>query len=403
MHSLKRLSVKVWISGNDVFIVDPRSEAKRSLIEHLSLESILVELKSLLEVTPALQTLDITFKLFQFKPDTRLHLPHTMCNLTIKVNFVTLEEIEYMLYSMTQLTHFTVISNNVQYDMAEGIIWSRLLKTALIFKLKFTFDQNTFTQPLIDLASFRTPFWLKEEHWYVTYDRCINTGFSLLYSNPYCFDDYQLFYMKDSVTTVSTKPTSTQFPHTDSLIADYYQPTVMKVLRSLSPITRLWSADCGINLRTKLDYATTHIDLSQVTLFSAFRCETDISNDVFVRFIHSSPRLRSLHLLIVLLKLLFVHQWPHIIDLRLPTNISDRSESLTLCEINEFCRSFTHVERLYTSIDTFSDLSRLLSNMITILSEISIVQDVNGSTANNDQIIQRDWIEKNTQLCNFHY
>jgi len=96
-HTLKRLSIKVYVSGNDVFIVDPRSEAKRSLIEHLILEGIRVELKSLLGVTPPLQTLDTTLKLFQFKPDTRLHLPHTMRHLTMKVNFFTLEEIEYML------------------------------------------------------------------------------------------------------------------------------------------------------------------------------------------------------------------------------------------------------------------------------------------------------------------
>jgi hypothetical protein len=404
-RTLKRLSVKVWVSGNNIFIVDPRSEANRSLIENLTLEGIRVELKSLLEVTPALQTLDTTLKLFQFKHDTRLHPSDTMRNLTIKVNFVTLEEIEYMLYSMTQLIHFTIISNNVQYDMADGITWSRLLKTVVTFKFKFTLDQNTFTQPLIDLASFRTPFWLEEKHWYVTYDRCIDTGFSLLYSNPYCLDDYPLFYMKDSITTESTKLTSTSmpFPHTNSLITDYYQPAAMKLLRSSSPITRLWLADCGTNLRTKLDYATTHIDLSQVTLFSAFQYETDMSNDVFVKFVHSLPHLRSLHLSIVLLKLLFIHQWPHIVDLRLLTNIPDRSEPMTLCEINAFCRSFTHVERLCISMDTFSDLSRLLSNMITILSEISIVQDVNGNTANNDQIIQRDWIEKNTQLRNFHY
>jgi hypothetical protein len=397
--------VEAWAWFLDPFIVDPHPNAKRSLIEHLTLEGIQVQLKSLLEVTPALKELDVKLKAFQFKPDTRLQSPPTMRNLTIKMDDVTLKEIEYMLYSLTQLTYFTIISREVRYDMADGITWARLLKTVVTFKFSFTFDHYTVRPSIssIDLASFRTPFWLEEKHWYVTYDRCIDTGFSLLYSNPYCFNDYPLHYMKGFITTESTKQTSTSFSHIDDLIADYDYPINRELHRRVTNITRSSLVDCGTSLKTKLDYATTYLDLSQVTLFSAFRCETDMTNDVFVRFLQSLPRLRSLHLSIVLVKLLFVHQWPYINYLYLSSKNPDCSEPLTLCETDAFCRFFTHIERLDISTNTFSDLSRFFKNIMSTLSSIYISRNVNESITDNDRLIQQDWIEKNTQLRNFHY
>lgn len=48
--------------------------------------------------------------------------------------------------------------------MPDEWTWNRLLKSILIFKFIFTFDQNIFTSPAIDLTSFCSPLWVEEKH-----------------------------------------------------------------------------------------------------------------------------------------------------------------------------------------------------------------------------------------------
>ncbi|CAF1417767.1 unnamed protein product [Rotaria sordida] len=287
--TLKCLAVKIFSLCNRTFIVDLRPTAMKSLIEHLTLQGVQVELKSLLKITPKLKTLNIQLKVYRFIPAIYLHAPHTMRNLTIRVNGITFDEIEYLLHSMTQLTHFTIISDYVGYDMTDGIAWSRLLKTIVIFKFKFVFKESMFKQSPIDLTSFRTSFWLEEKHWYVTYDRCIDTGYSLLYSTPYCDNDYPLYYMQDFIHTVSTAPTTIPLPPTESLMVDCIDSNASEILRQLTHITHWSLDDCGTCLDAKLSYATVKLDLSRVRIFFAHRYETDMLNDVLIRFVRDLP------------------------------------------------------------------------------------------------------------------
>ncbi|CAF4085932.1 unnamed protein product [Rotaria sordida] len=287
--TLKRLAVEIFSLHNRTFIVDLRPTAMKSLIEHLTLHGFQVELKSLLKITPKLKTLNIQSKAHRFIPAIYLHAPHTMRNLTIKVHGITFDEIEYLLHSMTQLTHFTIIADYVGYDMIDGIAWSRLLKTIVIFKFKFVFKESMFKQSPIDLTSFRTSFWLEEKHWYVTYDRCIDTGYSLLYSTPYCDNDYPLYYMQDFIHTVSTAPTTIPLPPTESLMVDCIDSNASEILRQLTHITHWSLDDCGTCLDAKLSYATVKLDLSRVRIFFAHRYETDMLNDVLIRFVRDLP------------------------------------------------------------------------------------------------------------------
>jgi hypothetical protein len=402
-RTLKRLHVKVFVEGHDAFVVQPR----RSQIEHFSLDGNRIELRSLFAVTPALQSLDVPLALFQFRPDTRFHSPDTIRQLTIHVNFIELTEIETMLHSLVQLTDLTVISNNVQYDMADGWTWSQLLKSISTFKFVFTFFDNTFTSPAIDLTSFRSPFWLEEKHWYVTYERCRDTGFSMLYSNPYCLKKHPLLFMRDQLLIESTASKATLLPSRTILMAD--SPFTEKValqLRSSSPqITRKSLADCGTSLRSKLDYAVEHLHLSQITSFTAFQCETDLSSDVFVTFLQGLPRLTSLDVSMCLLKRLLISEWSRIRSLRLSANVPVQSDPLTLCETEAFCHSFQRLDRLSMSIDVLSDLSLVLNSMrkMTILTHLSIFPFNRLGDGGNEKIIDRDWLETNTQLCHFHY
>ncbi|CAF3266540.1 unnamed protein product, partial [Rotaria sp. Silwood2] len=317
-ETLKRLAVTVSVRRNNTFIIDPRPTATKSLIEHLILEGVKVEIKSLLKVTPKLKTLDIQPKDYRFIPTIHIRPSQTMCDLTIRMTCVTFDQIEYILHSMTQLTYLKIISDSVGYDMADGIAWSRLLKTVVIFKFKFSFKKSTFTHPPVDLTSFRTSFWLEEKHWYVTYDRCIDTGYSLLYSTSYCDSNYPLCYMQDSIITLSTAPTSISLlPPTVSLMFDHFDLDVPEMLRRITHITGWSLDDCGTSLDVKLSYAATKLDLSQIRTFFAFRYESDMLNDVFIRFVRDLPRLCRLTVSTAVLKLFFNHQWSNITDLRL--------------------------------------------------------------------------------------
>ena len=400
---LKRLHVNLFVDGSGTFIVDPCPSTRRSQIEHLHLEGIRLEFRSLFAVTPVLQSLDANLKLFQFRPNTRFHSPETIRQLTISVNFIGLEEIKTMLHSLRQLTDLTVISKNVQYDMADGWTWNRLLKSILIFKFIFTFDQNTFTSPAIDLTSFRTPFWLEKKHWHVTYERCLLTGFSLLYSNPYCLDEHPMLFMRDRILVESTASQAALLPDQTNLRTDSTCPieVILELQRWSIDRIRVLFTDLNISLRLKLNYAMKHLHLSQITSFTASRCETDLSADMFVQFLQRLPRLRSLNLSMCLLKRLLNSDWSNILSFHLSTNELTHSDPLTLCEADAFCHSFPHLDRLSLWTDVLSDLSLLLNNVekMPTLSQISIFAFHRVC----DGVNERDWLETNTQLRHFHY
>ena len=401
--SLKRLQVKMHVEDSDGLMIDPRPEPRISQIEDLSLQGIRVELKSLFAVAPALQSVNVPLRLFQFRPDTRFHSPENLRHLTISVNFIELHEIEVMLHSLKQLTHLTVISNNVQYDMANGWIWSDLLKSISVFKFHFTFGQSTFTSPPIDLTSFRTPFWLKEKRWFVTCERSIETGFSLLYSDPYSLSEDSLFFMRNSLIIDSTAPQVTVLPAQTNLMADHPYPIelVLQLRVAYPERTRNSLADCGSTLRAKVDFALEHLHLSQIRSFSAVQCETDLATDVFVKFLQHLPRLRTLRLSLSLLKRLLTCEWPQILQL----DLSVPGDPFTSDEIEPFCRSFPHLDRLGMSIDVLSDLSPLLKHRtkMSTLSHIWISSPGRDRSGNDEQVIDRQWFETNTQLRRFHY
>ena len=68
------------------------------------------------------------------------------------------------------------------------------------------FHESTWTEETISLDSFQSLFWLENKQWYVGYDRCTMSGFSLLYSIPYRTNIYPWSYMKGAMDTKTTGP-----------------------------------------------------------------------------------------------------------------------------------------------------------------------------------------------------
>ena len=403
--TMKRLHMKVFAHSSDAFSVDPCLETRRSSIEHLSLDGFWVELRSLFAVTPALQSLDVPLALFQFRSGTRFYSPETIRQLKIHAYFIQFAEIETMLQSLGQLTDLTVIGNDIQYDMVDGWTWSRLLKSIVTFKFVFILDRIISTSATIDLTSFRSSFWLEEKRWFVTSERCRDTGFSILYSNPFCLDQYRLSYMRDELLVESTAPYVTLLPAPTGIMADHSFPDTSQWRSSLSRITRESLADCGTSLRSKLDFATDHLNLSRVISFTAFQCETDLSADVVVTFLQGLPRLTSLDVSTCLLKRLLICQWPGIRSLRLSTNAPVQSDPLSPSESDAFCHSFQRLDQLSMFSGVLLDLSVVLNNIrkMPILARLTIFPCNRLGDEGHEIGIDRDWVETNTQLRHFDY
>ncbi|CAF1344938.1 unnamed protein product [Rotaria sordida] len=69
-------------------------------------------------------------------------------------------------------------------------------------------------------------------------------------------------------------------------------------------------------------------------------------------------------------------------------------------DIDALCHSFTNIERLDIHSSSITDLPQLLNRMKKTLTDIIIRQ---SRKVNNEQLITREWIERNTELENFHY
>ena len=106
-----------------------------------------------------------------------------------------------------------------------------------------------------------------------------------------------------------------------------------------------------------------------------------------------------------LLKRLLISEWPGIRSLRLWADVPVQSDPLTLCEAEAFCRSFQRVDCLSMSIGVLPDLSLVLNNIgkMPILAHLSILPFNRLGERDSEKIIDRDWLETNTQLRHFDY
>jgi hypothetical protein len=109
---------------------------------------------------------------------------------------------------------------------------------------------------------------------------------------------------------------------------------------------------------------------------------------------------------IAFLKLLFAYRWPNINRLTIMNNFpsADATEKqLTSDEINAFVHSFNRIKYIsfFQRIDL--NLVNFINSMPTTISSILIRHPVNVTADNYDGFITRDWLERNTRLCNFFY
>jgi hypothetical protein len=277
-----------------------------------------------------------------------------------------------------------------------------LLSTTTTFQFKFSFCKNAFIQNPFDLHSFHTSFWLVEKKWYVTHDCCIDSRYSLLYSNPYCLDWYPFDDMIGTFVTESTGPELKSFFHVKHLDVSQRLLVNNTLLRRCTHVYSLGLTATNFNQSRSWRYAITYLDSTKISRLSIDTIDIGTSSELIVQLAYGLPSLRSLQVSVTILRLLLVHNWPHIVYLSIIWGSDRAPRLLTQNQVDSLCRSFTGVEQLEFSRCFIDNISQVLNSMMMTLSYVSI-EHLPPITLHDGRFLSYDWLERNTKLRNFGY
>lgn len=392
--SLQRLSVKTNNYANDNIKIRPPNPTILSSIQYFHFEGIKIDLSSLFHVAPILNTLEIRFDGYDYISDNIHHQPMHLQRLRIELYHVTWAKMITLISSMPRLVYLTVLADDFSNTMADGFSWAKLLKDIKHFQFKLHFHWLSFNEQQINLNSFRTKFWLEEKKWFVTYDHNVNHGCSILYTNPSPIVDYASC---DTIGIIVSEPTS------DSRVycwTNSYQYIKYALLHRHIHITDLKLSE--IATTRSLTYADLFAYLDKTMMITCYVGSEWIVKSPYELpdFLRSLSCLRALCVSIPVLNYLVLHQWPNIHHLRIEYDFENNLQLSSSAEIDTLCHSFTHIERLDIHAASVTDLPQLLNKMKKKLTDIIIRQP---RIDNNGQSITREWIERNTELENFHY
>ncbi|CAF4157106.1 unnamed protein product [Rotaria sordida] len=387
-----------FLDGN-VKIRSPNS-AILSSVQYFHLERITIDLLSLLAVAPMLHTLQGKFRTPDLKLDRLYPCLLHLQQLRIELWNITWTEMTTLLSSFPRLVYLTITADNVDSDMADGFAWARSLQDIKHFEFKLKFIYDAFEQQPLNLDSFRTKFWLEEKKWFVTYDQRLNAdGSSLLYSNSSSLIIYPPHEIIGTLVSESTASELTSFSHVHCLIIND-QYLKYPFLHRYTHIKELYLSQVTTTFPTTLKDLMNCLDTSQIiTCTIGHEWSKDLFSEL-IEFLYSLPRLRRLQISSVHLNYFFLQQWPHIIDLKIENDFQGGLHMLCTNDIDGLCHSFTNIERLDIHSSSITDLPQLLNRMKKTLTDIIIRQ---SRKVNNEQLITREWIERNTELENFHY
>ncbi|CAF1114490.1 unnamed protein product [Rotaria sordida] len=384
---------------HDVKIRPPNSTIISS-VQYFHIEFITIDLLSLLAVAPMLHTLNGSFE----TPDLKLGIPHPhllyLERLRIELWAISWTEMTTLFSSFPRLAYLTVIADNVDIDMANGFAWAQLLKYVKHFEFKFQFYYDAFEQQSLNLDSFRTKFWLEEKKWFVTFDRSSNTNdSSILYSNSSSIIIYPPHEIFGTLISETTASEPTLFSHVHCLIIND-QYLKYPLLYRYTHIKELYLSQVTTMLSTTLKDPAIGLDTSRILTCNIGPEWSRNPSYEHIEFLHSLPCLRRLKVSGINLNRLFLHQWPHIVDLKIEYDFQSRLHVLYSNDIDALCHSFTHIKRLDIHSSFITDLPLLLNRMKKILTTIVIRQP---RKINDEQLITCEWIEQNTELKKFYY
>ncbi|UJR07582.1 hypothetical protein I4U23_011870 [Adineta vaga] len=372
-----------------------------SSIEHLFLYNIRLDVTILASFLPHLLTVDVMLHLDNLYCTTPIYTFEYLKYLSIIVlspDFVTIKR---LLNPMKQLVHLIIVAYDAKSDVTDGTAWEQILISIVTFKFVFKFHKYIWNEELTELESFRSSFWLEKKHWYVAYDRCTISGFSILYSVPYFMNIFPWLNNIENFVTNSTRSKITSFENVRRLILTD-QCKIHKDLRNrYTNLNNIYIKNPEQSFHLLLYDIVPFLDISKITTFSVGSCRFNINDDLFLQAMLSMPHLISICAQFALLKLTFAYQWPNITQLKIQDDISFTNTIDK--DIHAFYHSFSRLEQLSFHHDTILDICQLLNNKLTSISNIMIEHPINAAPGLIDDFITRDWLEQKTYLHNFAY
>ncbi|CAF3618419.1 unnamed protein product [Rotaria sp. Silwood1] len=378
--------------------IRPPNSSISSSVQYFHLEYVTINLLNLLAVAPMLHTLEGSLK----TSDLQFGIIHPcllyLQRLQIELRTITWTEMVTLLLSFPRLAYLTVIVRYASCNMADGFAWARVLQQIKHFEFKLEFH-NAFKQQSFNLDSFRTKFWLEEKKWFVTYSRSWKDNeYSMLYSNSSSIIVYPPHEMMKMFVSESTA-SEPAFSHVHRItINDYYLKC--QFLHRYTNIKELYLSEVTTTFPTTLKDLMAGFDTSQIMTCIIGPGWNSNSSYEYIEFLRSLPRLRRLEVSGIDISCLFLHYWPHIVDLKIENTFENRSRLLSSNDIDAICHSFPYIKHLDIYSLSVPDLAQLLSKMKMTLREVFIRQPFK---VKNEKLITREWIERNTDLKSFHY
>jgi hypothetical protein len=384
---------------NDLQIRPPNSSILSS-VQYLHIKSVTIDLLSLLAVAPMLHTLECRFQTRKLTLGRIYPRLLYLQQLRIKLRTITWKKMAKLLSSFPRLVYLVIIGDDINSDMVDGFEWARILQWIKYFEFKFELFDHAFRKEPLSLDSFRTNFWIKEKKWFVTYDRGLSPGdFSILYSNSSSIMVYPPHEINEAIISESTASEPSLFFHVYYLIiCDRYLK--YPFLHWYKHVKNLYLSQVTTTFLKAFNDLVACLDTPQIMTCNIVSKWSSESSFEYIKFLHSLPRLRRLEVSCINLNYLFLHQWPHIVDLKIENDYENRSHMLSSNDVDALCHSFSYIKRLDIHSSSATDLLQLLNGMKMILTDIIIRQ---SHQVNNEQFITREWIERNTELKNFYH
>jgi hypothetical protein len=364
-----------------------------SAIQYFRLEGVMIDLSSLFVVAPMIQTLEINFTDLKLTFNTIHPRPLHLQRLRIELSAIRWTEMASLLLSFQELTYLTVIADNLDSDMADGFAWATLLTDIEHFEFKLQFHWSAFSREPINLDSFRTKFWLEDKKWLVRYDGNLRNDWLILYSIS--IDTHLSDATIGILVSDSTGSKLSPFSHVDCLTINYQ--FLKRTLLHRQTHIKQWNL---LQIPTTFKDLVTYLDTSRMIKCNVSSEWISISRHELIKFLYSMPRLSALSVYGSILNSLLFNQWPDIVHLRIEHDFENDLPSLSSNTIDALCRSFINLKRLDIHSASIIDLPQLLNRTRMKLTELIIRQPEYG---NNHQFITREYIERNTELKNFHY
>ncbi|CAF3619194.1 unnamed protein product [Rotaria sordida] len=398
--SLKYLSVKMSNYSNDTVIVHHQNPTILSSVQYFHLEGITIDLSSLFIITPMLHTLEISFRNLNRIFDTIHHQPLDLKRLRIDAYAITWLAMVILLSSFPRLDYLTVIADDLNNDMADGIAWAELLQEVKHFECKLQFYWDAFTDEPINLNSFRTKFWLEEKKWFLSYESISNTNSSILYSNSSSTIDYSSNEIIGILVSESTKLEPISLSHVHCLMINY-QYVKYALLHRYTEVKQLNLSSFDTMFSMTFKDIVMYLDISRiVTCYPSVEWITKSTSDI-IKFLQNLPYLSALCVSGPVLNYLFFHQWHNIVHLRIENDFDNRRYILCSNTIDAIGHSFTRLERLDFHLACVDDLRQILNRIMkTTLIDIFIRQPL---SINSKRFVSYEWIKCNTELKNFYY